>query len=120
MRLEFTVNGPPKPWQRRLATKSGRAVKPEATRRYQRYVGYAAFVVRHACAPQWPLDARYCLTVHAYFGDKRVRDIDNVSKNVMDALNGVLWDDDSQVDKLVVERHLDREEPRAVVAVEVL
>ncbi len=119
MRLDFTVNGPPKPWQRTQG-KGGKRFKAQETRRYQRFVGYAALAVRGAQVPAWPLDARYRMHVHAFFGDRRRRDIDNVSKQLMDALNGVLWDDDSQVDELFVKRHVDREEPRAEVTVEVM
>lgn len=41
--------------------------------------------------------------------DRRARDLDNVLKALLDALtHGGLWDDDSQIDRLMVER----EEPR--------
>lgn len=68
----------------------------------------------------WPLDASYRVTIAVYWPDERRRDIDNVSKAILDGLNGVAWNDDSQVDVLLVRRHIDRKCPRAEVLVEVV
>lgn len=38
-------------------------------------------------------------------------DVDNIGKNVLDALNGIAWDDDSQVVELVVRKYPRRREP---------
>ena len=48
---------------------------------------------------------RVSLTVHLYPPDKRVRDIDNVAKPLLDALTQAgVFDDDSQVDRLLIVR----------------
>jgi crossover junction endodeoxyribonuclease RusA len=48
---------------------------------------------------------RVSLTVHLYPPDKRVRDIDNVLKPLLDAFTQAgVFDDDSQVDRLLVVR----------------
>lgn len=39
-------------------------------------------------------------------------DIDNIPKMVFDALNHVAWEDDSQVVRLLISRHLDPRRPR--------
>lgn len=42
-------------------------------------------------------------------------DVDNVAKNVLDALNGIAWDDDSQVVELLVRKYPRTREPERVV-----
>jgi hypothetical protein len=43
---------------------------------------------------------------------------DNCAKSICDALNGIVYLDDSQIVELVIRRHVDRERPRAEVTVE--
>lgn len=71
--------------------------------------------------PSWPLATPLpvAVSLHVFFGDNRRRDIDNVTKCV-DAFNGVVWKDDSQIHELHIFRHLDRERPRVEVQVEIL
>lgn len=124
-RLAFALPGPPQPKQRARAGKGGRWYTPKATQRYESAVRTAAMVAKHmgrldGSAPAWPKDARYRVTVTAYFGDERRRDADNVGKAVLDACNGMLWHDDSQVRSLTVEREIDRATPRTEITVEVV
>ena len=49
-------------------------------------------------------DVRIALTIDAYPPDKRKRDLDNIIKPLQDALNGLAWIDDSQIDVLNVRR----------------
>ena len=64
---------------------------------------------------QWNSD---CLTgnldieIKLYFGDKRKRDWDNYHKLSMDALTGIVWEDDSQIQSAKVEKFYDKENPR--------
>ena len=44
-------------------------------------------------------------------------DIDNATKSVLDSLNGVAWEDDSQVARLVVEKSYGTE-ARTIVRIE--
>jgi Holliday junction resolvase RusA-like endonuclease len=48
------------------------------------------------------------------------RDVDNMAKLVLDALNKLAWNDDSQIDELILWRTDDKENPRAEVLVYVL
>ena len=54
-----------------------------------------------------PTDARYRVTIFFSFRDKKRRDIDGFAKPILDAITeaGVAWDDDSQVDQLVIYRY---------------
>lgn len=42
-------------------------------------------------------------------------DVDNIAKNVLDALNGIAWDDDSQVVELLVRKYPRSREPERIV-----
>lgn len=57
------------------------------------------------------------LTVVAYRKTKRRADIDNIAKHVMDAGNGIIWEDDSQVVTLVACKVLSDPDPRTVIVV---
>jgi hypothetical protein len=60
------------------------------------------------------------LHVHFYFQTKRRRDLDNQNKLILDALTGVVYGDDSQIDELHLYRHYDKENPRIEVDLAIL
>jgi len=47
-----------------------------------------------------------------YFKDKRRRDVQNYPKSILDAFNGVIWLDDSQIYELHLYKDFDRKNPR--------
>lgn len=108
----FDVLGPPQPKERARAGLSGRHFTPKRTRAYEQLVGTVAELRRPAT---WPLDARYHVELRVYFGDARARDVDNVAKSILDGLNRVLWRDDRQVMRIVVEKSIDRQRPRVEI-----
>jgi crossover junction endodeoxyribonuclease RusA len=57
------------------------------------------------------------LEIRLYFGDKRKRDIDNYHKLSLDALSGIVYEDDSQIQRMVVEKFYDKENPRIEIDV---
>lgn len=52
------------------------------------------------------------IEINLYFGTKRKCDIDNFGKLLLDSLTGIIWEDDSQIQKMIVEKHYDKENPR--------
>jgi len=52
------------------------------------------------------------LRVELFFGDKRIRDIDNYNKILLDACTGVLWEDDKQIQSLLIIKNYDPKNPR--------
>lgn len=52
-----------------------------------------------------------------FFKDKRRRDVDNYNKLVLDSLEGVVYEDDKQVQKLTVEKRISVEDPRIEIKV---
>lgn len=127
MTLRFTVPGPPQPKQRARKGKNGHWYTPEATRAYEERVrlhGLRAVRVHDRCnasnlgVGRWPTTARYALTLRIVFADRRRRDADNVAKAIQDALNGVVWADDSQITALACTREVDAANPRVDVTIE--
>ena len=64
-----------------------------------------------------PLSQELNLEIHLYFGDERIRDWDNYHKISMDALTGVIWEDDSQIQRATVEKHKDKLKPRIEITI---
>lgn len=57
------------------------------------------------------------LQVHFFFKDHRRRDLDNQNKLILDALNGIVYEDDSQIAELILRRGYDAEHPRVEVTI---
>lgn len=89
-------------------------------REYQAYLR-AARLHGFAARPRgWSLAERYAVRVVVHEPDRRSRDLDNAAKGPLDGLRGVLWHDDRQIDRLVIERgEVRREAPCVVVTVRV-
>ena len=69
---------------------------------------------------QWrdePMKGDLEIWVSLFFGDKRVRDWDNYHKITMDALEGIVLINDSQVMKSHVEKKYDKENPRTEIVI---
>lgn len=64
-----------------------------------------------------PLTSDLELTVELFFGTKRVQDWDNFHKLSMDALTGVVWEDDSQIQVAHVYKKYDKENPRIEITI---
>jgi crossover junction endodeoxyribonuclease RusA len=69
---------------------------------------------------QWEgdiIDWEIEIAVRLYFGDRRKRDWDNFSKLTMDAMTGVVFEDDSQIKKATVELFYCKENPRTEIKI---
>ena len=69
---------------------------------------------------QWqnkPIIGDVELDVKIYFGTKRKCDIDNFHKLSFDAMSGIVYEDDSQIKKMTVEKFYDKENPRIEITV---
>ena len=114
--IRFTVEGVPRPKARARRGAGGRWYTPQATKAYEAAVGWSARAAGVRDAYEGPVR----LTVGLWFPDHRRRDVDNCAKSICDALNGIVYLDDSQVVELTVRRYVDRERPRADVTVEAM
>lgn len=83
----------------------GKAITPTATREYEATLRYWMGTEAKACG--WTLDSGdVCVCIRLFFdvSGKRPGDVDNYAKAITDAANGVLYRDDSQIQRLTVER----------------
>lgn len=63
-----------------------------------------------------PLEGPLEVTITTFWPDKRKRDVDN-TKGFIDALSGIVWADDSQIQDLHQKKRFDKENPRVEVVV---
>lgn len=69
---------------------------------------------------QWkggPLQDDVAVNLLVYFGNNRKNDIDGYIKIILDAAEGILYEDDSQVTELHVYKELDVDRPRVELSV---
>lgn len=69
---------------------------------------------------QWrrePIATSLKIAVTLFFGTKRKVDWDNYHKLTMDALTGIVWEDDSLIDTALVEKDYDKEHPRIEITI---
>ena len=116
--LTVRVGGPPVAKGRPRVTRTGIAYTPAKTRKYETHVRMAA---QEAMGQGAPVEGPLHVAVHAYlpvpksWSKKKTRaalngdvkptsrpDVDNYAKAALDALDGIVWGDDSQVVRLFV------------------
>lgn len=130
----FTVKGEPKGKGRPRFTKNGHVYTPEETNRYEALVGLS---YRNS-AKGYKFTSPVRVTVRAFHKppkgkSKKVAedmldglilptkkpDADNVAKIILDGLNHVAWDDDTQVVEMMVTKRYSLEPMVAVVIEEI-
>lgn len=93
---------------------------PYKTREHTDYAAAFSKAVRHAypqASPWWPRPAQLAMTVDLY-RPRRIGDIDGPLKTLLDVGQALIYENDSQISKLTVERYDDKDNPRAEVSVE--
>lgn len=108
--LTFVVDGRPIAWARARGDGAKRFTSPEQ-RAAKRRVAYLARVARASARPAWESDHEFLLTL-TFIRRRKVSatpDVDNYAKLVMDACNGILWDDDAQIVALFAQKVDSRE-----------
>jgi crossover junction endodeoxyribonuclease RusA len=97
---------------------AGRTLLSEKGRAYRGDVALALVSQQNSLPP---LRSRLAVTIHAHAPDLRKRDLDNLPKGILDALtHACVWDDDCQIDRLVIERKEPRKDGCVVVTIEAL
>jgi Holliday junction resolvase RusA-like endonuclease len=91
----FSLQGRPMPWKR-AQSRGGQRFTDPAQRRYQSALATMAIATRPA---GWKNDASFSVLLVVTPKDKIRTDLDNFAKQVGDALNDVVWADDSQIDE---------------------
>lgn len=114
--LRTVIPGEAVPWPRARINRTGKYYMPRA---YITWRQEASAAMLHAAHSQHglkePTPDPIRLVVGVFRLTRRRADIDNFAKAVMDAGTGVVWIDDSQVSRLVVDRMDVPAEPRLEV-----
>lgn len=74
-------------------------------------------------AIQWkrkPLKSALQVRLKLYHGTKHKKDIDNFSKLILDAMTGIVYEDDNQIEELHISKHYDKANPRADLQIYVI
>ncbi len=111
--LTFAVPGVPVPKQSFRVGRNGGYRDPRVTA-WQEAVAVMAKSALMGLPPLQADNLRVDITFH--LPDRRRRDIDNLSKAVLDACNGILWVDDKQIHDLHLHKRYGKE-PGIVVSV---
>lgn len=97
-------------------TVQGRIIKSEEARKYQQGVRLRWLTQARDARPNPELGPVVVSVV--VFRPRRIGDLDNVLKVLLDSLRGIAFEDDSQVVELHAARFDDKANPRAEVTVE--
>lgn len=112
---DFIVPGNPVP-KERVRIVDGKAYTPERTKDAETYVTACYLQTDHDLVDS---ESRFNVTIEFYESNKRHRDIDNMGKLVLDALNRMVWEDDWQIDSLMLRRMpMDYKTPRTHIVIE--
>ena len=135
--IKFTIPGKPEPQLRPRATRMGKGIRmydPPKTKKYKDYVS----MIARQNAPKKLLEGELDMTIDIYrqipkstskkmrklMNDKIVRPIvrpdnTNYAKGIEDALNGIIYKDDSQIVDLHISKYYS-DEPRVEVFIKEL
>ena len=117
MDLKFIVQTPPIPKGRPRVTKRGITFTPKRTKDATAVV---VAVIKDLLEDDYEPDGTSDFGINCNFYCRlkgHGADVDNLLKLVLDACNGLVWKDDSQVTKLIGEKFLYSEEPRTEVRI---
>ena len=108
--IEFTVCTTPRPWQRpRFNSNTGSVFTAPAIKAYSELIRIAAVKAMGGRAPfAQPIIVNLSLASDTFCDWKRFGDVDNLSKIVLDAMNGIVYLDDSLIIELTAEKIFDR------------
>lgn len=125
--LEFSVRGMPQTkgsW--RVFMRKGRPVlvpDNDAEPAWAQLVGWAARAkLRNIIEPdklaRYRVTMLFALPVPAGRGRKGRRDGDKLARSILDALTGIVWADDEQVDTFTVDKIIGEAEPGVMITIE--
>ena len=100
MNLYFTVPGRPVPAVR--MTQRGKYL--DKSQRYLAYKEAVGWKAKEAMGSRKPTEEHLLVEIWFYIAGRKICDIDNLAKSIMDGMNKIVYLDDKQVVDLVVHR----------------
>jgi len=64
-----------------------------------------------------PVNYDLWVWIRYYHWDRRIRDIDNYTKIVLDCMNKIVFEDDNQIQFLYLSKYYDKENPRVEIEI---
>ena len=108
--IKFVAEIKPVPLARpRVNTKTRQAYYPQRDRDFKKALGIIGKAAMHG---REPLTGKLKITIDLYknckIDSKKFGDVDNHQKAIFDALNGICFADDSQIVKVICNKHKDK------------
>jgi len=107
--ISFFVEGEPRAKQSFRVSGRGRGFTPARVKAWQSDVGWNAQLAMRRLGMIDPLEGNLTVELTFFLGNARKVDSDNLSKAVMDGLNGIPWIDDQQNITLIIHKYICRE-----------
>ena len=118
--VAFSVEGTPRPKQSFKFKKGDGTYRPFTPKLVKAWQNEVAWAAKQEMIGEDPLLGELAVSMTFHLPDRRRRDLDNLSKGVLDAMNGIVFDDDQQVVDLHVYKRLSKKYPGVSVKVEKL
>jgi Holliday junction resolvase RusA-like endonuclease len=117
--ISFFVDGAPRAKQSFRANRNGRGgFTPAHIKAWQSDVGWAAQQAIRQIGMLELMEANLTVTLIFFLPDLRRIDLDNLSKAVQDGLNKVVWQDDQQNIRLVLDKYVCRSRQGVLVKIQ--
>ena len=113
--LTFVVKGTPRPKQSFRYSARGHYT-PARIREWQSNVKSEAMYAMYGRII-YTKEEKVEVWLNFRLPDRRKRDIDNLSKGVLDSMNNIVYEDDAQVHKLTITKEVDKENEGVTVYV---
>ena len=112
--VNFTVPGQPVPKGRPRLGRDSHTYTPPRTKAYEKKV---ATIAKLAMLGRPPFEFSVSVTIYAFIKGRRRIDWDNIAKSITDAMNKIVYEDDSQIDEAHVVKRVGCEDGHVVVEV---
>ena len=112
--VTFFVSGCPRPKQSFRYSRHGGGYTPAIVKAWQNEVAWAA---KQEMIGDDMLTGELYVSMTFMLPDRRKRDLDNLSKGVLDAMNGIVFEDDRHVVELHLRKQYSKEYPGVRVKV---
>lgn len=67
-----------------------------------------------------PKEAIIYMDIRYFFPDKRRRDVTNYDKSPIDAMTGIVYQDDCQIQRVTLEKYIDKANPRTEIDITII
>ena len=106
--ISFFVEGQPRAKQSFRVSGRGRGFTPAQIKAWQSDVGWTAQQHMRALGLVDPICGSLTVQIIFFLKTARRIDLDNLAKCVQDGLNGVVWEDDQQNVRLILDKYICR------------